>query len=219
MISTSQVIEELIRKSPFLEEGLTRGFINHSSLARKFRPQVERRLMKGVTEGAIIMALKRLSGKLTKRQLNKNLLKELGDITIRSNLVDITFSNSPTLIKAQEKLLAKITGKNGDFLTISHGTKEVTLIASRNLVDDIKEIFKNEKRISSFSNLSSITIKLAPQTSHIPGVYYTILKLLAWDGINVTEIVSTYTELTIVLENKDIDRAFSVLKNYTEENG
>lgn len=216
MISTSQVIEELIRKSPFLEEVLASGIVNYSSLARKFKPQVEKRLLKNIKEGAIVMALMRLSQNLKKTLTVGDPLKALGDITIRSNLIDITFLNSPSLIKAQEKLLTKISTKHGEFLTISSGTSEVTIIASRNIEEEIKEIFKDEKEVSSFSNLSSITIRLNPETSHIPGVYYSILKLLAWERINVTEVVSTYTELTIVLENKDIDHAFSILKNFTE---
>ena len=54
------------------------------------------------------------------------------------------------------------------------------------------------------------------EATKIPGVLYFILKILAWEGINITECVSTFTELTIILDNKDIDRAFSIIKNQTE---
>ncbi len=44
------------------------------------------------------------------------------------------------------------------------------------------------------------------------GIYGNILKALAWEGINVSEVVSTLKELTIVLEEKLIDAAFSIIK-------
>jgi hypothetical protein len=64
--------------------------------------------------------------------------------------------------------------------------------------------------------LSSITILLTKETVNIPGVYYSILKLLAWNEINVIDVISTYSELTIILSNNDIDKAFSILKNYKD---
>ncbi|MBI3366167.1 hypothetical protein HY041_00875 [Candidatus Roizmanbacteria bacterium] len=92
MITIPEVVEEIILDSLFLEEALSEGIINYSALARKIKSQVEKRLLRKVQNGAIL------------------------------------------------------------------------------------------------------------------------LKSLAWMGINVIEVVSSYTELTIVLENKDVDRAFSVLK-------
>jgi aspartokinase len=78
--------------------------------------------------------------------------------------------------------------------------------------EQIKALVPAERIISELKNLSSITIRLPKSNVYSPGLYYFFLKALAWEGINVIEVVSTYTELTIVLENKDVDRAFSVLK-------
>ena len=53
---------------------------------------------------------------------------------------------------------------------------------------------------------------LPPGTAQIPGIYSQLLKSLAWEGINVVEVVSTLNELTIVLEEERIDAAFSIIK-------
>ncbi|NJK96693.1 MAG: aspartate kinase, partial [Bacteroidales bacterium] len=37
-------------------------------------------------------------------------------------------------------------------------------------------------------------------------------KQIAWEGISILEAVSTTNELSIILNDKDVDRAFSVLK-------
>lgn len=219
MISAFQIVEELIKQKPFLEEALAEDIINYSSLARQLRPQIEKRLLKQVKEGAIIMALKRASLKL-KETLSKSdeIWRSLGDIVIRSNLVDYTFVNSPTLAGALDKIHRVTADRKDVFITISHGASQVSIIASESLENEMKEIFKDETPLCTIENLSSLTIRISIEATKIPGVLYSILKVLAWEGISITECVSTFTELSIVLDHKDIDRAFSTIKNKTEKN-
>lgn len=216
MISVSQAVEDMARRNPFLGDALAKGIINHSSLARIIKSQIEEALFKDVQEGSIVVALNRLSKKFKKIEAGQNKLQGLGDLTVRSNLVDYTFLNSPTLGSAQNKLLEKTADKKDVFITISHGINQVTIIASQTLEADIKEIFKGETSICSLENLSSLTIKIPIEATKIPGVLYSILKILAWDGINLIEFVSTFTELTLVMESKDINRAFTLIKNWID---
>jgi len=212
MISTTTVVEELIKRAPYLETAMAAELVNYSSLARYLRPEIEKRLFKDIKEGAIIMALKRVSSRMKGSLLESNqVLKNLGDITIRSNLVDYTYQNSPSLSKAQNEILNKTSGRKDIFITISHGISQVTIIASEETEKDIKEIFKGETEICGLNNLSSLTIRIPVEATKTPGVLYSILKVLAWEGISITECVSTFTELTIVLDRKDIERAFSLL--------
>lgn len=216
MISVSQAVEDMIKSNPFLGDALAKGIINHSSLARIIKPQIKETLFKDVQEGSIIVALNRLSKKFKKIETGQNKLQGLGDLTVRSNLVDYTLSHSPTLGDAQNKLLGKVANKKDVFITISHGINQVTIIASQTLENDIKEIFKNETSVCSLENLSSLTIKIPMEATKIPGVLYSILKILAWEGINLIEFISTFTELTLVMQSKDIDKAFSLVKNWID---
>jgi hypothetical protein len=213
MISVSQVVEDIVKRNPSLGDALGKGIINHSSLARLIKPKIEKTLFKDVQEGSIIVALNRLSKKLKKMETINSKLQYIGDLTVRSNLVDYTFLNSPTLGSAQNKLLERVADDRNVFITISHGISQVTIIASQSLEADIKKVFKNESLICGIENLSSLTIQIPIKATEIPGVLYSILKLLAWEGINLIEVISTFTELTLVMGSKDIDKAFSVLKN------
>jgi len=213
MVSTTTVVEELIKKAPFLETAMAADLVNYSSLARYLKPEIEKRLSKDIQDGAIIMALKRASTRL-KGNIAKSdeILKSFGDITVRSNLVDYTFLNSPTLSDAQNKILERTAGRKDIFITISHGISQVTVIGSEAIENDIKQIFKNESTVCTLKDLSSLTIRISEDAIKTPGVLYSILKVLAWEGINLIEAISTYTELTVVLETKNIERAFSLLK-------
>lgn len=213
MITVPEIVEDIIRKSPSLDQALYQGIINLSALARVIKPEVEKGVMKEVQLGAVIMSLNRLSKK-TQRKLKRQqkIFSSAPDIMVRSNLFEITLGNSDFLIQKQKKLLDRINMRQNYFLTFTQGIFQTTIIASNELKDKILAIFKGEKIISQLDNLSSINVQLPKGTEFIPGAYNFILKSLAWEGINVIEVVSTLNEFTIVLEDKNIELAFSNLK-------
>jgi hypothetical protein len=60
MITVSEAVQAIVRSSPLLEEGMSRGLLNVSAVARTIRPRVSKYAKKEVSEGAVVMALKRL---------------------------------------------------------------------------------------------------------------------------------------------------------------
>jgi hypothetical protein len=215
VIAIATVVETIIRESPFLEEGIVTGIVNLSALARRLRPQVESELQKEVSDAAVMMALKRLAPDIAARDVAiVKLLRQMRDLTVRSNLVEFTFRSSPTLLESQRKLLHAIGKETDAFLTYTQGVFEVTLIASAKLAARVEEVFHAETVLSRLANLSAIIIALPTRCVKVPGVHYMLLKQLAFHDLNVVEVVSTYSELTMVLAKDDVDRAFSILKRF-----
>lgn len=214
MISVADALNDIIKSYPLIEDGLSHGIINYSAFAREIRPQIEKKLYKPAKEGAIVMALKRISEKLAKSK-TKNKAVNLTDLTVRSNISEFTFQNAATLPEKTRLLFNQIATKQDIICTLSEGIRETTFIVSSEISENIKRIFKEEVLISEIINLSAITIRLPKEVVYIPGVYYQILKMLAWENINVIEVLSTYTELTIIVENNDVNRAFAVLKSFS----
>ncbi len=213
MVSIGKVTEELINRSPFLREAMTDDLINISALARKLKPEIEEAVGKEVKEGAIIMAIKRMTPGLYHRLNIKitNVMGELGDFLVRSNLADFTFENSSSMKSRQVELMQVLTSENDSFFTICKGVTETTIITSISNAQTVKNIFSGENLKSSNNNLASVTVKLPNVNTEIYGVYYYILKHLAWEGINIVEVVSTSNEFTVVVKSDDIDRAFRIL--------
>lgn len=219
MISIVDALNDIIKSYPLIEDGLSKGIINYSAFAREVKPQIEKKLYivtlrdKSVKEGAIVMALKRISDRLAKVKSKKPI--DLTDLTVRSNLVELTFLNSETLPEKIRKLFNEIASKTAVVCIVSQGIRETTFIVSSEIAEMIKRIFKGETLVVEIKDLSSITIRLPKEVVYIPGVYYQILKMLAWENINIIEVISSYTELSVIVENKNVDRAFSALKNLT----
>lgn len=211
MISVASAVYEIVKQSPFLTEALSEKIVNLSALARKIHPQVEDKVKKDINDGAIIAALKRICNNLNKKFKKVIILRSLGDITVRSNITEYTYLNTETLLQKVQELFLLIGSKKEIFLNLSQGVTESTIITSGNIEKGVQQIFKNETLIAKISNLSSISIKLPQDTVDNPGAYYSILKLFALEGINMVEMISTYTEVSLIFRSSDIDRAFSVL--------
>ncbi len=214
MITIAQAVKMVLNNKPFILEAIQDDIINYSSLASFINKEVESIAGKTVNNSAIVMALRRINPVELKKVSSKldNLIKNLGDITVRSNLVDYTFRNSESLLNKQQKLLSEFKGETDLFFTISQGVYETTFVISDKFKEGIPELFDGEKLISFSYGLSSISIKLPKENTEQPGLYYFIFRKLAWDGINVLEVVSTSNEFTIILKDQDIDKAFSVIK-------
>lgn len=215
MKATHILVEEIIKKSPFLEEALAEGIINLSSLSRQIKPEIDEITKHDVQIGAIVMALKRLSPKFDPnlKIKVKKVINKLGDITVRSRITYYTFRNSETIVDRQADLLRKLKGKKDTFFAFSQGVYETTIILSDSEHDDVDSIFKNESLIQETKGLSSLTIKLPSENADVSGIYYFILKKIAWEGINILDIISTMHEFTIIVDDDSIDRAFTILKN------
>lgn len=221
MLSIGKVTEDIINRSPFLREAMSENLINVSSLARKIKPEIEVLLGSEVKEGAIVMAIKRMSpGVFHKVSLKLiSVIGNLGDFLVRNDLIDLTFQNTATINKHEaSELMTLLESDPEGFYTISRGVTETTIIASTQLKDKLIDLLKDSKLKSINENLASITVKLPKSNMEMYGIYYYILKHLAWEGLNIMQIISTTNEFTIVLKEDEIERAFKVLIQLKQNN-
>ncbi|MEM1257407.1 MAG: aspartate kinase [Bacteroidota bacterium] len=215
MKTISAVVEQYIKKKPFLQSALAQGIINLTSLSRIIKPEIEDELGKDVRNGAIVMALKRLSDDLEFRATHKivKVLKNIGEITVRSNLTDYTFLSSETILAQQARLLEKVNENQDIFYTSSRGVNEINIVVSNKLDSTVEALFQNEHCTQKAENLSSVTVKLPAENVSVPGIYYFIFQRLAWEGIVLYEVISTTNEFTILVNDNQVDVAFKTIKD------
>ena len=215
MKTISSVVESYIRTKPFLLNALAQGIINLTSLARVMTDELETELGKDVKQGAIIMALKRLSEDLNFQVNHKitRVLKGIGEITVRSSLNDYTFLVSETIFHKQAELIAEINQHPDAFFTSSRGVNETNIVVSEALNHLVEKHFKGEKLTQKLENLASITVKLPKENIETPGIYYFIFQRLAWEGIVIYEVISTSNEFTVLVDDDIVDKAFRIIKD------
>ena len=141
---------------PFLEEALTQKIINFSALAEVLQEPISKMLHKPVKAGAIMMALRRYKPPMTMHQSAKmqQVIKNLGDITLRSNLIDFTVKNSNTLIVNHSKILNKVKDNSSLFYTFTRGIHESNIIVSNDMKSFTEKQLDEENWLVVQENLS-----------------------------------------------------------------
>lgn len=215
MKTIAAAVEAHVKSKPFLISALTQGIINLTSLSRIMQEEIQAQTQKPVRTGAIVMALKRLSTDLEFRHSHKIIktLKNIGDITVRSALIDYNFKVSDTLLAAQANLLSQLQLSSENFYTSSRGVHECNIVVSQHLAPMIDKHLAQELCLHKEENLSSITLKLPTENVAIPGIYYFVFQRLSWEGINIYEVISTSNEFTILVNDAQVDKAFRVVKD------
>lgn len=212
MITVPQAVEKIIKRSRYLSEALSKDLINASSLARYIKPEVETLTYKEVTYGSVVMAVKRLQKSFSSGYKQVTVFKEAPDMIVRSNLTLIYVKNSADLLQK----LSTIEESSQSFqkkALFTYGRVETVVLTNKVNLESLIKILKEEEIEQTFPSVSSITIHLPEDAVSQPGVFYFFIKSLAWEGVNILDILSTHTELTLVFKPEDINTAFGILQS------
>lgn len=212
MVTIAHIVEKLILEKPFLQEALSRGIVNNAALAEELIPSIEKELKKKVKFSAVNMAIRRLSEKLKQSFVEKTKFDRTSDITIKSDLIEITVFKMVDVQKYVKKLYDVVDFKQGDFLTITQGLHEVMIITNQKHEKDIIKILPKKIIKKIIKRLSSITINIPIESPETIGLFFIATRALSWENIPIVDIVSTLTEMTFIIKEDDTARAFGVLK-------
>ena len=165
-----------------------------------------------------MMALRRLGKKLNKR------FDELQSITgsvfklelynTRYGLIQITVKRSVENWEKIMLLYKQMEIDRGDFLTVTQGIYEITIITNQSFQIKIENLFNESEFLNRDNNLASISLRIPEDSIETPGLIYYVTKQLFWDNLNIVEVVSTFTEITFIVKEIDIPDVMKSLRKY-----
>ncbi len=204
MITVPTATKTIIQRSRYLSEALSKNLINYSSLARYIKPELEIMLDKKISNASVLMAIQRISKDFRPKYSSENIFHNPPSLTIHSNLFLVTYSGNNQINLVKDA---------GNFILVTHGVNETTLVTSAKLQKYIKKNFEEKLIKKQINNLAAITIDLPKQATENPSVYYFFLKSLAWEGINVVQIFTTTEKLTLIITEKDLKNALGIIQS------
>jgi len=212
MVTVSHIVKKIVSEQPFVEEALGRSLISVGNFAEEISPRIEKELGKKINHAAIVMALRRHSEEISEQRKHSRKFDYTGELLLKTNLCDLTFVKTPALLAKLRTVHALVNFERGDTLNIILGNNEVSIIINQKYMDKLIK-FLSGKIINKEKDLVSLSIVFtADDFTHTPGVIFNAVRKLAWDNINIYEIVSTMTELTFILSKKDSMKAYEVLQ-------
>lgn len=215
MITVPEATKKIVERSRYLSEAISKGLINYSALARYIKPELEEMLVKDVSEASIIMAFKRLEKEFQPKYKPQKTFSKLPEMNIRSSLHFFSLLNTET--SGISMLLSRDADPKSFFLK-TQGISETSYIVSSELFEKYLPTIKEKKGYIHDEDVASLTIYIPDTALTNSGIYYFFLKSLAWEGINILEVISTIHELNLILDDKDVQPACSVIKSLFKNN-
>jgi hypothetical protein len=216
MVTIAHVVEKIVRDRMFLQEAMSKGIINYAALAEHLQKDVENEMGRKTETAAIMMALRRLNDKLEGTFAGRVRFTPEADVSVKSDLFELTLKKSKRAFELIKKIYDLIDPFS-DFFATTQGTTQMTIISSKRHKKHIQSLLKGEHVVKVIDDLACIGTTIPLSAVDECGYFYTLTKAFVWENIPIVEIVSTLTELNLVIAEKDIPRAFKLVKQVIKE--
>lgn len=210
MITVAQITKNILLNDPIAFEAARLGLLNLSAYCDQIKQKVEDESFKPVKKTTIVVALSRMMGEIKATKSLEPKIK-LDDIVIKTPISDISFEKNQATIQKTQKLSKLMNNK--DFITITQSTSEITIITPSHMRDEIIDLFESKPK-EVFDNMVCITARFSKAYLTVPNFIYTIIRALAVKNINVIEVVSTYTELSVIVSQDDMQNTLDSLRKF-----
>jgi len=204
MKKISSAIVDIIARNNFLIFGLQYNLLNLSKTAAYLKPFIEIRTKKEVKETAILMGLSRINRDVVAKNTEKRKrnFSPAINFTIRTNLCSYTYFNNSTFRKQLDELFPEFRGQKSYF-TQSQGINEYCIVVDESQSHLVEKLIK-EKPKNARCGLISFDIEMHEDCYNTVGVISEILQQIAFQGISIHEVSSTYNELIFCVDQKDL---------------
>jgi len=217
--SVARIIEDLISEAPMLEDYLARGLINQSALARNLIPEVKKQLGEAPNPQAAMMAIKRYSSRAEKKKYLQDIKKVLGDCTInlKSGVTDIAIELKANLFPLFNDLAKEVKTEKGEVLSFVQGFSEAAIILDDKYADFLLSRLNKSEILIVEKDLVVLYLLAPPKFWVVPGIIAYLTSQISARGVNIVDIVTTQTELSLILKKDDATVAFDTINRLIEE--
>lgn len=218
MIKIADSVRGMVYESEIALTALANGYLNLSAYAKSIQQDVEQTAKKPVKIGSIVAALSRLAHTL---QQQPPLLPyvHIENLSVKSGLVEITLNKTTENRNLMQSLNRDPLFASADFFTVTQGMHEISLVVPRELSGRVRACFRGQKPKLILDHLAALTVRFGEEYIRVPNVTYALVRHFAIRRINIVEIVSTFTELTFILAEDDLDTSFSMMHQLTRATG
>lgn len=210
MIKIAHVVEDIIMQSDDALAALQQGYLNLSAYSKAIHKQVECQSKKPVQLGSIIITLSRLKQDMKKVAPLFPKIK-LDGIAVKSGLIEIAFERTEKNLDRLRDLYKNKRLTSSEFFATTQGASEITIICTEQDQATVQQIFRPVKPKAVVEQLVALTAKLHESYIHTPNTFYAFMRKFSVKRINIVEMISTFSEITFLVEQKNLQDAFAVL--------
>jgi aspartokinase len=210
----TRAVQELLLAKPVLLAALGMGVVNYSALARALRGEVERRLGREVSEASVKVALIRFRERLSRSIAEESVLRVVAESS--TTLIDdvglVTLRASDPLA-----LAPLLSGVRARLLQITQGVHTLTIVTDSEVLEGLLRKVDPKLVEAVYKDQAAVILVSPREIITTPGVMAYLTTLLAVNGINITQVISTHTDTLFILGRQEAVEAYYLLRRAIDE--
>jgi len=160
----------------------------------------------------------KLNREKSKLDLNENLAWQIAytQLLIKNDILHITFKRSDKILSLINELSKRIPEESDEIFNINQGGREITIVCEssneyllKHLLPEAEEILRKTAIIRIQEAKGS---EIRPSIE-VPGLYAFFIGLISDNNINILDLISTRTQLTVIIQEDDLMKAYMILNN------
>jgi len=212
MVTVSHVVNKLVDEKIYLYEAISKKIASYGSVAKHLKPEIEKELGKEVEHSAIVTALRRYSDKINVRFKDVKFNSKYAEVNLKTHIMDINVQKTQELFDKLKRFYDVVNFERGDILHIIYGRTHVAIVTNERYKEEILKLLQNQKIKKIEENLVSLSFTVGKDRIDKPGVLFQITRSLAWEDINIIEIISVDLDVTFIVEKKDALKGYNALE-------
>jgi len=212
MVTVSHVVNKLVNEKIYLHEALSKKIASYGSVAKRLKPEIEQELGKEVEHTAIVTALRRYSDKINIRARDVKFDTRHSEVNLKTHIIDINVLKTQELFDKLKRFYDLVDFERGDILHIIYGRTHVAIVTNERYKQRILNLLQNLKIKKVEEDLVALTFTVGKERIEKPGVLFKITRSLAWENINIVEIISVDMEVTFIVDKKDAIKGYNALE-------
>lgn len=218
-ITVADAVRVAVTNKASYLECLRDGIVNYTWLAEKIMSDVERiTKKKKVNIDAVKAALIRFQQDLQQEELEQK--KTVGHVISKSTTElqnDISvITMKKEVVERKFDQLFKLASE-ARFFNLNQGKKVYTIVISSEDVPELLRIFDDKEVLDKLDDQSAIIIISPYEIVNTPGVVSFITRLLYVNGVNLTQLNSSYTDTILILPKDQALKAYNILRETIED--
>jgi aspartokinase len=212
MVTISHIVNKLVDERIYLHEALSHGIASYGSVAKHLKPEIEQEMGREIEHFAIVTALRRYAEKLATRFNEVKFETNQSEVNLKTHIMDINVLRTQDLFDKLKRFYDLINFEKGDILNVIYGRTHVAIVTNERYKEKILALLQNQKIKKIEEDLVALSFTVGRDRIDEPGVLFKITRSLAWENINVVEIISVDLEVTFIIYKKDATKGFNALE-------
>jgi len=212
MVTVSHVVSKLVNERIYLHEAMSKRIASYGSVAKQLKPEIEKELGGEVEHTAIVTALRRYADRIQARSNGLTFNTKFSEVNLKTNIMDINVLKTQELFDKLKRFYDLINFERGDILHVIYGRSHVAIITNERYKEKMLNLLQNLKIKKLEEDLVALSFIVGKERIDKPGVLFKITRSLAWENINIIEIISVNLEVTFIIEKKDAVKGYNALE-------